>query len=301
MVKWLSSLASVAVMLLVPFGSARSAPPPVFAADTCTSGVTLTLHPGLPISAGHQAMSIARDIPRTPFTVSVPVYPDAQPLAQFVASPFPQYPADPYLQTAGAEYQSSAFITTVKAWYLKTFTACGWRKNGSMTTNASALTSGISFVSTGNRNLTMEMTFGDSPSGGTYIAYGAEEITYPRRPAASYLHGPFSVVRLALDRAVMKSGEPVSHIVHRTLTNHRAIAQLVRSINAITEYYTVSGLCLGGLSLIGPAWLTFVRPNGTTVHAYESGPGYCGGLAVNGTRWLLDDGAVWNLIGRLDK
>jgi len=62
----------------------------------------------------------------------------------------------------------------------------------------------------------------------------------------------------------------------------------------------VSGICSGGLSLASPAWLSFVRPNGSVAHAYESGSGVCGGgLAVNGVGWMIDDGRVWNLIGRV--
>lgn len=47
---------------------------------------------------------------------------------------------------------------------------------------------------------------------------------------------------------------------------------------------------------IGPAWLSFVRPNGSIVHVYEIGPGACGGPTVNGVRRITDEGTVWNLI-----
>jgi hypothetical protein len=142
----------------------------------------------------------------------------------------------------------------------------------------------------------MEMTFGDTPTGGTYIAYGAEALTYPARPVGSYLHGPFRQVRITLGRAVLQRGQPVSHIVRRTLTSGPAIDRFVRDINAISEYHTVSGICSGGLSLVGPAWLSFVRPGGSVIHAFETGPGGCGGLAVNGFRWFIDRGSLWNLI-----
>ncbi len=59
-------------------------------------------------------------------------------------------------------------------------------------------------------------------------------------------------------------------------------------------------MCSGGLSLAGPAWIPFLHPNGTSDHAFEVGPGVCGGgLAVNGVRWLVDGGRLWNLITRL--
>jgi len=50
---------------------------------------------------------------------------------------------------------------------------------------------------------------------------------------------------------------------------------------------------------VGPAWLTFIRPNHSAVRAYESGPGECGGLAVNGVGWVKDTGPVWNAIRAL--
>jgi len=200
--KRLSSLAAAGILVLLSFGAMGSAPP-VFATGVCSTGLVLILHPGLPASIKPGPPGIAGDIPRTPVTVSVPLYPGARSLARFVASAILEYPESPYLQTGVAEYQTAASVDTVQAWYRKAFAGCGWRPGGSMTTNASALTSGLTFVSTANSNLTMEMTFGDTPSGGAYIAYGAEEITYPPRPASSYLHGPFSEVRIALSRTVI--------------------------------------------------------------------------------------------------
>ncbi len=298
--KRLSSLAAAGILVVLSFGAMGSAPPPVSATGVCSTDLVLTLHPGLPASTKPGPMPIAGDIPQIPVTVSVPLYPGAQPLTPFVASAITQYPLDPYLQTGVAEYQTADSVDTVQAWYRKAFAACGWRPAGSMTTNASALTSGITFASTDTPNLTMEMTFGDTPSGGAYIAYGAEESTYPPRPASSYLHGPFSEVRIALRRAMVQQGQLVSHIVRSTVMARPLITQFVQSINSITGYYTVSGICRGRLSLVGPAWLSFVRPDGSVAHAYESQG--CGeGLAVNGVGWLMDDGRVWNLIGRIVK
>jgi hypothetical protein len=269
---------------------------PAAAANSCTAGLTLALHPGLPPSVRHGGMPVARDLPRRTFTVSVPLYSGAEALSQFVASPVPEYPATPYLQTGVAEYRTTASRPTVEAWYRSAFAGCGWHVGGTMGTNASVLSSGIAFVSNSSGDLTVDMTFGDAPSGGTYIAYAAEEITYPKRPARSYLHGPFSEVRIALQRNPSPLGHPASHVVHTTTVNRPAIVQLVRAINAIKDYYTAPVTCAGGFRSAGPAWLSFVRPNGSMVRAYEDGPGACGGLAVNGVRWLIDPGKVWNLI-----
>jgi len=292
------SLIAMGALVLLSFGTMGSAVPP--ASGVCTTGLVLTLHPGLPASTKRLPLTTAPDIPRALFTVPVPVYPGARSLVQFVASPIPEYPASPYLQTGVAEYETSASVDTVKAWYRQAFLGCGWHSGGSMTTDASVLTSGLTFVSNGNQNLTVEMTFEDTPSGGAYIAYAAEQITYPPRPLASYLRGSFTEVRIALREAVMQKGSPVSHVVRTTVHANPLIAQFVQSINAIKEYCTESSVCSGGMSLIGPAWLSFVRPHRPTLHAYESGPGGCGGgLAVDGVRWLIDESRVWNLIGRV--
>lgn len=290
-----------ALMILVTLAMAFAIAPatstrPASAAGACATGLTLTLHPGLPPTGKRVPFPVARNIPRRAVTVSAPVYPGAQPLATFVASAVQEYPEDPYLETGVAEYQTPASVQTVTAWYRNAFRDCGWRIRGTMSTNASALTSGITFQSTGNHNLALEMSFGDTPSGGAYIAYAAEDIVYPLRPAKSYLHGPFSEVRIAVRRGVMQNAQPVWHVVNTTVLDRPTIVHLVKAVNAIKDYHTASGICLGGFSLNGPVWLSFIRPHGSVVHAFESGPGGCGGLGVNGVRWLVDRGRVWNLV-----
>jgi len=124
------------------------------------------------------------------------------------------------------------------------------------------------------------------------------------RPGASYLHGPFVVVHLALGlRSVGSDSRLVNHVRHVTLRDRSAIQALVRAINRIPTlevFPKVAILCPQGAAVhTGPAWLSFVRPDDTIIHAFESGPGVCGDLAVNGTRWMLDHGAVWEQIMRL--
>jgi hypothetical protein len=276
-------------------------PRSVSAAASCTAGLTLTLHPGLPASVRHGGLRVARDIPRRSFTVSVPLYLGVQALSRLVASPVPEYPATPYLQTAVAEYRTGAGTSTVTAWYRAAFAGCGWRVQGTSTTNARVLTSGITFVSNGNHDRSVEMTFGDAPSGGTYIGYAAEEITYPHRPVRSYLRGPFSAVHVALQKNPSPTGQPAPSIVHTVVVDRPAITHLIRAINAIKDYYTAPVTCAGGFSPVGPAWLSLIRPDGSVVHAYETGTGACGGLAVNHVRWLIDRGAVWRQIVALAK
>lgn len=260
--------------------------------------LVLTVHPGLnPTLPGSRPIQVAPDAPRTPLTVSVPLYSRTAPLTSFVASPFPEYAADPYLQTASAEYSTSDSMATVTRWMMRAFPACGWREQGYGGGNASVFSQWLTWQLGTNRDITVHVSLGARPAGGTYIAYGVEAIILPPRPARSYLQGPFSQVRIALRRGRLVNGQLVAHVVHVTIRDRQAIERLVGSINAITGLRTASGVCAGGLRANGPAWLTFVQPNGSVVHAFEAGPGVCGGgLAVNGVRWLIDPGAVWNQI-----
>lgn len=259
------------------------------------AAVTLTLHPGLNPPLPNEHPRIAADIPRGLFTVSLPLYPGAKPLTPFVASPFPEYPADPYLQTASAEYQSPSNVSTTKTMVKHQLISCGWRSAGYWSGNSSIFTSGFTFTLLHNYNLSVELSFGSGPGGPTYLAYGVEEITYLRRPPESYLHGPFASVRITLRQTTAQDGH-AGHAIHGTIVNRARIGGLVQAINNIRGYHRVSGICAGGPSQFGPAYLAFVHPNGLVEHAFEIGPGGCGGLAVNGVRWLIDRGAVWNRI-----
>lgn len=120
------------------------------------------------------------------------------------------------------------------------------------------------------------------------------------RPPRSYLRGPFSEVRIALKRSSLIHVRETVHVINTTVLNKHAIQKLVSAINSIKDRRTVSGVCVGrpaGGRLFGPAWLTFVRADGSTVRAVDNGPGACGGgLTVNGVRGLVDTGSVWNQI-----
>lgn len=277
-------------------------PAPILAAG-CASGLTLTLHPGRPAPNPGPPLPVAPDLPTTPVTVSLPLYPDARPLKTLL--PVAQgLEMTPYLQTGLAEYQSSAGEGTLKKWYVAALTACGWRRNqGSMSTNVSVFTSGLDFVSVRNPLLTLQMAFGTAPTGGTYIAYGVSDITYPRRPANSYVHGPYAQLRLAFTVFTVTGNSRHARVVHTVITNQMAIARLVHAINGLTEYQTVPGLCVGGgggtSGVSTPIWLSFVRPDGSIEHAFYGGEGACGGLAVNGYRWLIDQGQVWGVLQTL--
>lgn len=262
------------------------------------SGVTLTLHPGYhpPLPNGHPS-SVPGDAPRAQVTVSLPTYPGVVPLEKNVGSPFPQGSVDPYLQTASIEYRLSPVPTGVEEWITGAFHACGWSSRGSWSGNTSPFSDGLGFVSKGNGRLTADVSFGSAPSGGLYIAYAVEEPLYPPRPSRSYLHGPFTRVTITVLRQKPVPGTLVSYKVHTTVLNRGSIHDLVAAVNGVNAYIGNHGVvCPGPLRLVGPAWLTFTRPNGTASHAFEWFPGICGGLAVNGVRWLIDDGRVWKRI-----
>lgn len=266
------------------------------------SAVTISVQPGLNPRPKNARPRVPADMPRGHVTVSLPLYPGATPLKAYVASPFSDYPADSYLQTGSAEYTTLTDSINVEDWYDSAFVGCGWHEDGNWTTNASAFTSGVDFVSNANHDLEVEISFGDGSSGGAYIGYGVVDITYPPRPAASFLRGPFVELRIALAHNTVRNGKDVSYVVHRVVDDESAIGRLVAAVNAIKDYWTVPVLCFGepwqGPT---PAWMSFVRPDGSVVRGYEIGPGRCNGLAVNHVRWLTDDGAVWNLLHRLAK
>lgn len=257
-------------------------------AAACTTGITLTLHPGLPPLANRVPHMIARDIPRGPFKVSLPIFPGPKPLRNFVADPLTGYPDDPYLQTAAAEYQGTGDPVAVMRWARKAYSACGWRWDG--TTNAGTGMQGLDFVAAKNPRLEAEVS-----SAGFYIAYAALELTYPPRPASSYLRGRFREVRIALQVNDYGRSSVRHHVVYKTVTNKEAIVSLVQAINALDVPWTNRFARTGGGGN-GPAWLSFVRPDGRQVHAYELGGAE---LSVNGSRPLADDGRVWREITAL--
>jgi hypothetical protein len=275
-------------------------------AATC-AGLTLDVHPGVNRAGSKPAPAseAAPDAPRGSFSVSLPPYPEATPLSPWAASPYPETLLSAYLQTAGAEYQSSDSATIVSAWFRSHLPACGWHTNGYWNGNASVFTAGRTFVSNANPDLSVEMSYGHGASDGSYIGYGVEWIIYPPRPAASYLHGPFTQVRIARRRPrnILPNSSLVQRVVHTTVRDRTEIRRLVSAINSVGGYHTVPALCLGGgaARFGGPAWLAFIRPDSSAVHAYEIGPGACLGLAVNSRRWLIDTGVVWKQILRLTR
>jgi hypothetical protein len=295
--KWPAAGAIVllALLILPPVTSrstvARAGP----AAGTCRAGLTLTLSPGVQGVTPPPPSPIAPDIPRGPFTVSIPLYPGATGLSKTVGRPVPEFPTSPYLQMAVAEYQSTASLSTVMAWYRPAFASCGWKKDGSFVTNSDVLAEGMFYTKGSPQTLEVDLSFGVTQFGGTYIAYAVEEITYPMRPTRSYLHGPFSRVTISVARSTLHQHN-ATYVQHVTVTAHAVISELVSAMNGLSDYHTQTISCFGRASALGPVWLTFIHPSGTAVHAFEAGVGDCGGVAVNGVRWLTDPGRVWDLI-----
>jgi hypothetical protein len=118
---------------------------------------------------------------------------------------------------------------------------------------------------------------------------------YAPRPASSYLHGPFRSVRIALQVTSLRQGRLVPVVTHTTVLDPSAIRRLVRAINRVRTVRSVVYPCPGGGPGPGPAWLTFVRPNRTVIHAFELSA--CEGLTVNRVGWIDDPGAgAWRQI-----
>lgn len=284
---------------LAPLTGFLTAAAPV-SASPCPAGFTITLHPGVPPSEPGPPRPVAPDLPQTPITLSLPLYPGATPLPH-VLKVVQGFELTPYLQSGLAEYHTDAGEGTLKKWSIAALTGCGWRRTlGTMSTNAGIFTSGYDFVRVGNPLLTLQVSFGRDSSGGTDIAYGISDITYPPRPAGSYLHGPFTQLRLAFTVNSRTPTTLVSHVAHATIVNRVAITRVVRAVDSLTQYQSVRGACVGsgipGPGVNTPVWLSFVRADGSVVHAYDLGAGACLGLAVNGYRWLIDDGRVSSLL-----
>jgi hypothetical protein len=265
------------------------------AAGTCTTGLTLTVHPGLPAGTQPPGSRPASDIPHGPFSVALPLYPGARPLTHFVASPLWEYPMTPYLQTAVTEYETTQSSGAVRRWYRQTFESCGWRNVETMSTNASVLDVGDTYQRGNDNHLQIDMGFGDTDSAGAYIGYSVLWQTLPPRPAGSYLHGPFRELRIAYQFNSYTTPNGSHHTVHVAIDNRAAIGRLVRAINGL-KYVFVPSRLGGGGGGNGPAWLAFIRPNGTRVHVFAASIA----LQVGHTRTLADDSQhVWNLITAL--
>ena len=298
-------VAAVLMMLVLTPTSSRPLTSASAAPGVQCGGVTLTVKPGLNPPPSSGPGQVAPDSPRGTFSVSLPLYPGLRPLKRFVGTPYGAILTDAYLQTAGAEYRSGGDVGTVSAWYRAVMPACGWRP-APWGGYAPPLTSSHSYTSTRDSSLSVLLSFGATSSGGSYIAYGVEWVILPARPASSYLHGPFRQVRIAVNRGAFEGvhrSRLVWHTSRATITDGAAIGRLVTAINGITKRRTVLLRCPGPLRLTGPAWLSFVRSDGSVAHAFEDGTaGGCGGgLAVNGVRWLADPGNVWNQILKLSR
>jgi hypothetical protein len=267
--------------------------------------LTLTMHPGLPTSMRRFPVTIAPDIPRRRFSLRVPLYPGAQTLPKSVGTPVPEFPESSYLQTAVVEYGSSDDLQAVMNWYANAFRRCGWMPAGTGAGGSDVLQYFMTFYSRTNHNLQMELSFGGTASYRSVVAYAAEWITLPKRPAASYLHGPFTQVRIAypIDRTGNIFDDPPSTVAveHMVIHDRGDIKRLVTAINSLTDIYQPR---FPGASVITApnrldVRLSFIRANGSVVHAWTAGDG--GPLVVNGARPLADAGnrqaaRVWPVI-----
>jgi hypothetical protein len=297
MLKWVGLVAPLAAALVAP----AEALPRVAAPAVNCAALVLHLAPGVHPPESRIPIGIAPDAPRTPFTIAVPLYPGMTPLQQSAGSPFFELAQSPYLQTASAELHTMSSSDMAQHWYQHAMRSCGWNANGGWDGNAGPFPDGISFVQPHDRNTFVDIGFNVLDDGSTDVAIAAETVRYPAPPPRARIHGPFTQLRLALQVYGSQGSTTQVKTVHAAITDRQTISKVVRAIDGITAAYRARTVCFGGGggglgTNLGPVWLTFIRPNGSKVHAFEDGPGECGGLAVNGFRWLLDPDAVWSLV-----
>jgi len=287
----------LASLLLSGLLFAGQTPASASTTGACGTGLTLQLQPGLPGAVLQRWVAPAADIPAGPFYASLPVYPGARRLARVRDNPIWSYPVTPYLHSGVAEYRVSENPDDVSVWYSDTLAACGWKSDGAWTSNADVFPDGIVFVSRSNPhlNLQVQVGFGAATNGDTLIGYAVLDETLPPRPVASYLHGPFTRVNIAYGRSPFALPSQMAHIIHLSITDPATIRRLVRRINSLTDI--LAGLRSRPSGGDGPAWLTFVRPNGRHIGVFGTGLG----LQVQHTRTLFDGDRVWPLISRLVK
>jgi len=255
----------------------------------------LRLQPGLPGVVPQRWVTPAADIPVGPFYASLPVYPGAHRLTRVRDNPVWTYVPTPYLHSGVAEYRVSENPDDVSVWYSDHLAACGWKPEGPWNSNAGVYTDGIVFVSRSNPHLQVQVGFGGAINGDTLIGYAVLDETLPPRPVASYLHGPFTQVNIAYGHSPFALPSQMAHIIHLSITDPATIHRLVRRINSLTDI--LAGLRSRPSGGDGPAWLTFVRPDGRHIGVFDT----VLGLQVQHTRTLFDGNRVWPLISRLVK
>ena len=101
---WLSAL-MISMMVPASVGATRVA----YALPQVQCGaLTLSVKPGINPSPPGGSSQAAPDSPQGTFRVSLPLYPGLTPVKKLVGTPYASLPADAYLQTSAAEYQSDA-------------------------------------------------------------------------------------------------------------------------------------------------------------------------------------------------
>jgi hypothetical protein len=281
--------------VLLTLGLARAASAAAAAAPTCAAPLTLRLKPGL--RYGRTVALPGPDIPPGAVVIHVPLYPGAVPTTQRLVMPTFDYPATPYLKAAIAEYLLPTDTVTAEEWYRQRFAPCGYTVTGTGESHDAHghSSTGITFTSRSNANLTVQLSFEDVPHGGTLLLYVAEDVTVPPRPPGSYLPGDIVRVNVTYLLPLLQSGG-VQRRLHRTITSPAAIHRLVAALNALSHIVPGRHTCPAdnGQS----ATLVFVRRNGRTVRVYDEP--VCVGVVVGHFPPLIDDhDRVWATITAL--
>lgn len=291
-------LSPLAVAMLV---LAASAPVPTLArvaadrgASTSPPLVTLRLQPGLHFP-GSIPIKPAPDIPPGDVNIQVPLYPEARPAEGIYARPGFTVQISPYLKSAWAMYRLPVSPSMAMIWYRGQFASnaytLGPSAQGGQGENTVAE---LSFISRGNPNLSVQVSFQGVAGDATVITYFAQDVVVPSSQAM-HLSGPFSEVHISY-RPFQQLGGPPQATTVSTLTAASVIAALVSQINALAPAVSRTAGCEGDLN--AGATLVFVRANGSTV-SVEDRPA-CFRVTVSGNAPLSDTNqAVWGLVSRL--
>jgi hypothetical protein len=280
-----------ATLLLLPLAPRCAGTTPAQArgidALSCSGGLELMLRPGpVPPAGAIWNKPPARDIPPGPVIERFPLYPGA--VASRVAlPPLPVIGALPpdYRKVARADFQVSAPYQMLSAWYRRNLAGCRFYavEFVPLQRHGGAPYAGLGFDSpAGPSELTL--IFRPLSTNLTGVLYFAQTLDLPPRPAASFLHGPFTRVRVDF----RQSGGPTSgeYEDRFTIVWPATIVRLVKLINRPTRIWVVLPGGVGTPFFVQTATLSFQRRDGGVRKVFVGGA--FDQLIVGHTRPLVD-------------
>lgn len=265
----------------------------------CSGALTLVLRPGsVPPARAFWNKSPSGDIPPGPLIERFPLYPGAIPSSVIVPSSLIMGMPPGYRKVARAEFQVPAWYQAVSAWFRKAFAACGLYPEGTLPLqqHGGPAYAGLEFVSRdGLSQLTL--VFRPLSDQTTAVLYFARTLDLPPRPAASFLHGPFTRVKVNYQSV---GAVAASNYRYRfTITWPATITRLVAAINKPTRIWVPVGAGGTVISVL-LVHLSFVRRDGGARTVLVGGR--LDQIIVGHTRPLVDLKArVLKLVSRITR